>query len=137
PSIRPNYLATGRDQRVAVGGIRVTRNIMRQPAMLAYNPREFSPGETGDDDATLLAAAAKVGNTVFHPVGTCKMGRRSDAMAVVEERLRRMGVDGRRVIDASVMPEITSGNTNAPTMMIAEKGAAMILEDARAQAHAA
>jgi choline dehydrogenase-like flavoprotein len=132
PSIRPNYLATGRDQSVAVGGIRVTRNIMRQPAMRAYNPREFSPGDSGaDDDAALLAAAARVGNTVFHPVGTCKMGRPTDPMAVVDERLRLIGVDGLRVIDASVMPEITSGNTNAPTMMIAEKGAAMILEDGR------
>jgi choline dehydrogenase-like flavoprotein len=132
PAIRPNYLATGRDQSVAVNGIRVTRNIMRQPSMRRYNPREFSPGDTGaDDDASLLAAAAQVGNTVFHPVGTCKMGRPTDAMAVVDERLRLIGVGGLRVIDASVMPEITSGNTNAPTMMIAEKGAAMILEDAR------
>jgi choline dehydrogenase len=132
PSIRPNYLSTGRDQSVAIGGIRVTRSIMRQPAMRAYNPQEFSPGDTGkDDDASLLAAAAAVGNTVFHPVGTCKMGRPTDSMAVVDERLRFIGVGGLRVIDASVMPEITSGNTNAPTMMIAEKGAAMILEDAR------
>jgi choline dehydrogenase-like flavoprotein len=132
PSIRPNYLATGRDQSVAVGGIRVTRNIMRQPAMLAYNPREFSPGESGgDDDAALLAQGARVGNTVFHPVGTCKMGRTTDPRAVVDERLRLIGVGGLRVIDASVMPEITSGNTNAPTMMIAEKGARMIIEDAR------
>jgi choline dehydrogenase-like flavoprotein len=132
PSIRPNYLATGRDQAVAVGGIRVTRNIMRQPALRAYHPQEFSPGDNGkDDDASLLAAAAQVGNTVFHPVGTCKMGRPTDPMAVVDERLRLIGVDGLRVIDASVMPEITSGNTNAPTMMIAEKGAAMMLEDAR------
>jgi choline dehydrogenase len=131
PSIRPNYLATGRDQGVAVGGIRVTRTIMRQPAMQAYSPREFSPGDNGaDDDAALLAQAAQVGNTVFHPVGTCKMGRPTDAMAVVDERLRVIGVGGLRVIDASIMPEITSGNTNAPTMMIAEKGAAMIMEDA-------
>jgi choline dehydrogenase-like flavoprotein len=132
PAIRPNYLATGRDQSVAVGGIRVTRRIMRQPAMRPYNPQEFSPGDTGaDDDASLLAAAAGVGNTVFHPVGTCKMGRPSDPMAVVDERLRFIGLHGLRVIDASVIPEITSGNTNAPTMMIAEKGAAMILEDQR------
>jgi choline dehydrogenase-like flavoprotein len=132
PAIRPNYLATGRDQSVAVGGIRVTRGIMRQPSMRRYNPQEFSPGDTGaDDDASLLAAAAGVGNTVFHPVGTCKMGRPSDPMAVVDERLRCIGVGGLRVIDASVMPEITSGNTNAPTMMIAEKGAAMVQEDAR------
>ncbi len=132
PAIRPNYLATGRDQSVAVGGIRVTRGIMRQPSMRRYRPREFSPGDTGaDDDASLLAAAAGVGNTVFHPVGTCKMGRPSDPLAVVDERLRFIGLEALRVIDASVMPEITSGNTNAPTMMIAEKGAAMILEDAR------
>jgi choline dehydrogenase-like flavoprotein len=132
PSIRPNYLATARDQSVAVGGMRVTRSIMRQPSMRPYNPQEFSPGEKGgSDDASLLAAAAQVGNTVFHPVGTCKMGRTTDPTAVVDERLRFIGVEDLRVIDASVMPEITSGNTNAPTMMIAEKGAAMILEDAR------
>ena len=132
PAIRPNYLATGRDQSVAANGIRVTRSIMRQPSMRRFSPQEFSPGDTGaDDDASLLAAAAKVGNTVFHPVGTCKMGRSTDPTAVVDERLRLIGVGGLRVIDASVMPEITSGNTNAPTMMIAEKGAAMILEDAR------
>jgi choline dehydrogenase len=131
PGIRPNYLATGRDQSVAANGIRVTRSIMRQPSMRRYSPKEFSPGDTGaDDDASLLAAAAKVGNTVFHPVGTCKMGRSTDLTAVVDERLRLIGVGGLRVIDASAMPEITSGNTNAPTMMIAEKGAAMILEDA-------
>jgi choline dehydrogenase-like flavoprotein len=128
PAIRPNYLATGRDQAVAAGGIRVTRAIMRQPSMRRFNPREFSPGDTGaDDDAALLAAAARVGNTVFHPVGTCKMGRPTDPNAVVDERLRLVGIGGLRVIDASVMPEITSGNTNAPSMMIAEKGAAMIL----------
>jgi choline dehydrogenase len=138
PAIRPNYLATGRDQIVAANGIRVTRSIMRQPSMRPHNPQEFSPGDNGaDDDASLLAAAAGVGNTVFHPVGTCKMGRPTDPMAVVDERLRLIGVAGLRVIDASIMPEITSGNTNAPTMMIAEKGAAMILEDARRQAHAA
>jgi choline dehydrogenase-like flavoprotein len=132
PAIRPNYLATGRDQSVAANGMRVTRSIMRQPSMRRYNPREFSPGDTGaDDNASLLAAAAGVGNTVFHPVGTCKMGRPTDPTAVVDERLRLIGVGGLRVIDASVMPEITSGNTNAPTMMIAEKGAAMILQDAR------
>jgi choline dehydrogenase-like flavoprotein len=131
PSIQPSYLATGRDQSVAADGIRVTRKIMRQPALRAYNPREFSPGENGrDDDAALLAAAARIGNTVFHPVGTCRMGRPTDRMAVVDERLRLIGLEALRVIDASVMPEITSGNTNAPTMMIAEKGAAMVLADA-------
>src|SRR5262249_47657201 len=138
PALRPNYLATARDQAVAANGMRATRAIMRHPAMRRYQPREFSPGDIGrDDDASLLAAAAGIGNTVFHPVGTCKMGRPTDPMAVVDERLRLIGVSGLRVIDASVMPEITSGNTNAPTMMIAEKGAAMVLEDARRQALAA
>ncbi len=132
PAIRPNYLATERDKRIAANGMRVTRRIARQPALRPYNPQEFAPGDDGrNDDAALLAAAAKVGNTVFHTVGTCKMGLASDRMAVVDERLRCIGVGGLRVIDASVMPEITSGNTNAPTMMIAEKGAAMILKDAR------
>ena len=84
-----------------------------------------------DDDAALLASAAKVANTIFHPVGTCKMGLASDPAAVVDDRLRVIGLEGLRVVDASVMPQITSGNTNAPTMMIAEKGAAMILADAR------
>ena len=132
PAIRPNYLATERDRRVAANAMRVTRRIMRQPAMQAYCPLEFSPGDEGsDDDATLLASAAKVANTIFHPVGTCKMGRANDPAAVVDERLRVFGLDGLRVIDASIMPQITSGNTNAPTMMIAEKGAAMVLEGVR------
>jgi choline dehydrogenase len=130
PAIRPNYLATERDRRVAANAMRVTRNIMRQPAMRPYSPREFSPGDSGTgDDATLLAAAAKVANTIFHPVGSCRMGLASDAAAVVDARLRVFGVDGLRVIDASIMPQITSGNTNAPTTMIAEKGAAMVLAD--------
>jgi choline dehydrogenase-like flavoprotein len=131
PAIRPNYLATERDRRVAANAMRVTRGIMRQPAMQPHNPREFSPGnDGGDSDEALLAQAARVANTIFHPVGTCKMGLASDATAVVDERLRVIGVEGLRVIDASIMPQITSGNTNAPTTMIAEKGAAMILEDA-------
>ncbi len=131
PAIRPNYLATERDRRVAANAMRVTRAIMRQPVMQPYSPREFSPGDDGDgSDAALLAAAARVANTIFHPVGTCKMGLPSDPAAVVDERLRLIGISGLRVADASVMPHITSGNTNAPTTMIAEKGAAMILEDA-------
>jgi len=132
PAIRPNYLATERDRRVAANAMRATRNIMRQPAIRPYNPHEFSPGDNGaNDDAALLASAARVANTIFHPVGTCKMGLASDPSAVVDDRLRVMGLEGLRVVDASVMPQITSGNTNAPTMMIAEKGAAMILADAR------
>jgi choline dehydrogenase-like flavoprotein len=86
----------------------------------------------GDDDATLVKAAGDIGTTIFHPVGTAKMGRATDAMAAVDERLRVIGLECLRVVDASVMPTITSGNTNAPTMMIAEKGAAMIREDRRA-----
>jgi choline dehydrogenase-like flavoprotein len=132
PAIRPNYLATERDRRVAANAMRVTRRIMRQPAMQPYRPHEFSPGDDGaaDDDA-LLAQAARVANTIFHPVGSCRMGLASDPAAVVDARLKVIGLQGLRIVDASVMPEITSGNTNAPTTMIAEKGAAMILQDAR------
>ena len=90
-----------------------------------------------DDQAGLIKAAGDIGTTIFHPVGTAKMGRREDPMAVVDERLRVIGLSGLRVIDASVMPSITSGNTNSPTIMIAEKGAAMILDDAKTLNHAA
>jgi choline dehydrogenase-like flavoprotein len=103
-----------------------------QPALRRFRPLEYLPGPTvGDDDASLVKAAGDIGTTIFHPVGTAKMGRDSDPLAVVDERLRVLGLEGLRVIDASVMPTITSGNTNAPTMMIAEKGAALILDDAR------
>ena len=96
-----------------------------------YQPVEYLPGgSVGDDEAALIKAAGDIGTTIFHPVGTAKMGRASDAMAVVDERLRVIGLERLRVVDASVMPTITSGNTNAPTMMIAEKGSAMILADA-------
>jgi choline dehydrogenase len=133
PVIKPNYLSTDEDRRVAADCIRVTRNIMAQPALATYKPVEYLPGSSvGDDDAALIKAAGDIGTTIFHPVGTAKMGRPSDPMAVVDERLRVIGLERLRVIDASVMPTITSGNTNAPTMMIAEKGAAMILEDWRA-----
>jgi len=132
PVISPNYLATGEDRRVAVDSIRVTRQIVAQPALAPFNPVEFLPGvRARDDDASLLKAAGDIGTTIFHPVGTAKMGRAGDTMAVVDERLRIFGLDRIRVIDASVMPSITSGNTAAPTMMIAEKGAAMILADTR------
>jgi choline dehydrogenase-like flavoprotein len=132
PAISPNYLSTDDDRRVAADSLRVTRRIVAQPALAQYKPLEYLPGPSiGDDDASLIKAAGDVGTTIFHPVGTAKMGRDSDPLAVVDERLRVLGVEGLRVIDASVMPTITSGNTNAPTMMIAEKGAAFILEDAR------
>jgi choline dehydrogenase len=133
PSIRPNYLATPEDRRVAADSIRITRQISAQPALAPYRPQEYLPGPQvrDDDEAALEKAAGDIGTTIFHPVGTARMGRDDDANAVVDARLRVMGIDRLRVIDASVMPSITSGNTNSPTMMIAEKGAAMILEDAK------
>jgi choline dehydrogenase-like flavoprotein len=132
PVIKPNYLSTDEDRRVAVDSIRVARRIVVQPALAKHRPVEYLPGPAvGDDDAALVKAAGDIGTTIFHPVGTAKMGRATDPMAVVDERLRLIGLEHLRVIDASVMPTITSGNTNAPTMMIAEKGAAMVLEDRR------
>jgi len=132
PAIQPNYLSTDDDRRVAADSIRVTRRIVSQPALKPFQPVEFLPGDTGgDDDESLLKAAGDIGTTIFHPVGTAKMGLPSDPMAVVDERLRVYGLERIRVVDASVMPTITSGNTNSPTVMIAEKGAAMIREDAR------
>jgi len=133
PSIQPNYLSTDDDRRVAADSIRVTRRIVSQPALAPFQPVEFLPGESySDDDDSLLKAAGDIGTTIFHPVGTAKMGLPSDPMAVVDERLRVFGLERIRVVDASVMPTITSGNTNSPTIMIAEKGAAMIREDAGA-----
>ncbi|HZQ12203.1 MAG TPA: GMC family oxidoreductase N-terminal domain-containing protein [Pseudolabrys sp.] len=132
PAIQPNYLATPEDRRIAAQSIRITRQISAQPALKPYSPVEFLPGPSvGDDEETLERAAGDIGTTIFHPVGTAKMGRDDDARAVVDARLRVIGLEGLRVIDASVMPSITSGNTNSPTIMIAEKGAAMMLEDAR------
>jgi choline dehydrogenase len=132
PIIKPNYLSTDEDRRVAADSIRVARKIAAQPALARYEPIEYLPGTSvGNDDAALIKAAGDIGTTIFHPVGTAKMGRASDPMAVVDERLRVMGLERLRVVDASVMPTITSGNTNAPTMMIAEKGAALIREDRR------
>ncbi|AXK81934.1 choline dehydrogenase [Pseudolabrys taiwanensis] len=133
PSIRPNYLSTPEDRRVAADSIRVTRAIVSQPALRPYAPLEYLPGAQArdDDEAALEKAAGDIGTTIFHPVGTARMGRDDDARAVVDARLRVIGLEGLRVIDASVMPSITSGNTNSPTMMIAEKGAVMILEDRR------
>ncbi len=132
PAIKPNYLATEDDRRVMVDAIRTARRIVRQPALQRYAPVEILPGHPEqDDDALLLKAAAEIGATIFHPVGTAKMGRPEDRFAVVDERLRVIGTQRLRVVDASIMPTITSGNTAAPTMMIAEKGAHMIREDAR------
>ncbi len=132
PVIAPNYLATAEDRRVAADAIRVTRRLMRQPALAAFRPEEYLPGPgVGDDEAALAQAAGDIGTTIFHPVGTAKMGLASDPHAVVDGRLRVMGVEGLRVIDASVMPTITSGNTNTPTIMIADRGARFVLEDGR------
>jgi choline dehydrogenase-like flavoprotein len=130
PEIRPNYLSTEEDRHVAAQSIRVTRHIVSMPAMTRYRPEEFRPGPEFQTDEGLARAAGDISTTIFHPVGTCRMG--SDEAAVVDPRLRVRGLDGLRVADASVMPTITSGNTNSPTLMIAEKAAAMILEDARA-----
>jgi choline dehydrogenase len=134
PAIRPNYLATEEDRRVAVAGIRLTRRIVAAPALARFAPEEFKPGPAVQSDAELARAAGDIATTIFHPVGTCRMG--PDELAVVDDRLRVHGIAGLRVVDASIMPTITSGNTNAPTVMIAEKAADMIREDARS-AHAA
>jgi choline dehydrogenase len=128
PAIRPNYLATDQDRRVAIAAIRLTRRICAAPALARFSPEEFKPGPAAQSDEELALAAGEIGTTIFHPVGTCKMG--SDPGAVVDERLRVHGLAGLRVVDASVMPTITSGNTNAPTIMIAEKASDMIRADA-------
>ena len=133
PVIKLNYLSTDEDRRVAADSLRVARRIVAQPALAKYRPNEYLPGldAAPDDDASLVKAAGTVGTTIFHPVGTAKMGRETDPLAVVDDRLRVIGLERLRVIDASIMPTITSGNTNSPTIMIAEKGAAMVREDAR------
>jgi choline dehydrogenase len=127
PAITLNYLSTAEDRKVAVDSIRFTRRIMAANALKKYTPEEWKPGPSLQADADLEHAAGDLGTTIFHPVGTCKMG--SDDMAVVDDRLRVHGIQGLRVIDASIMPRITSGNTNAPTVAIADKGAEMMLED--------
>lgn len=129
PSIRPNYLSTEDDQQVAVDALRLVRQIIAMPALQKYRPEEYKPGATLTTDEELLKGARDIGTTIFHPVGTAKMGIDSDPMAVTDARLRVRGIESLRVIDASIMPAITSGNTNSPTLMIADKGAAMILED--------
>jgi choline dehydrogenase len=125
PEIRLNYLKEAEDRRVAVDGMRFTRRIMSATALAKYEPEEFRPGPAAQTDDALARAAGELGTTIFHPVGTCKMGR--DDMAVVDDELRVRGVERLRVIDASIFPRITSGNTNAPTYVIAEKGARAIL----------
>jgi len=129
PAIAPRYLTTDEDRRVAADSLRVARRIVAQPALAKYQPSEYLPGPSvSDDEASLVKAAGDIGTTIFHPIGTAKMGLPSDPLAVVDDRLRVMGIERLRVIDASVMPTITSGNTNSPTIMIAEKGAEMVLQ---------
>jgi choline dehydrogenase len=126
PAINPCYLSTPEDRKVAADALRLTRKIASQPALARYEPREFKPGIEFRTDEELAQAAGDVGTTIFHPVGTCKMSPASDPAAVVDPRLRVHGIDALRVVDASIMPAITSGNTNSPTVMIAERGAEMI-----------
>jgi choline dehydrogenase len=128
PAISPNYLSTAEDRRVAIDAIRLTRRIVLESAALRpHAPEEFLPGPQFRSDEELLQAAGQIGTTIFHPVGTCRMGGAADVDAVVDPQCRVKGVAGLRVVDASVMPTITSGNTNAPTIMIAERVSRLIL----------
>jgi choline dehydrogenase len=131
PRIAPGYLATEGDRRVAAQSLRLTRRIVAQPALAPFHPREVKPGTRFETDDELARLAGDIGTTIFHPVGTCRMGRDDDAGAVLDSRLRVRGVAGLRVVDASVMPDITSGNTNSPTLMIAERAAEWALEPMR------
>ena len=130
PAIKPNYLTTHTDELALLSGVRQVRRVFAAPALAQHSSGEIQPGPDVTSDADLLAYARRAGNTLYHPVGTCRMGE--DPRAVVDSRLRVHGIEGLRVMDASVMPTLTTGNTNAPTIMIAEKGAAMIREDAKA-----
>ena len=129
PAIAPNYLSADADKKVAVDSIRLTRKIANQPALAPYQPEEFKPGPSYETEDDLVKAAGNIGTTIFHPVGTCRMG--ADPASVVDPQLRLRGLDGLRIADASIMPTITSGNTNSPTIMIAEKAATMIMESTR------
>jgi choline dehydrogenase len=131
PAIAPNYLSTPEDRKVAADSLRLTRKIVAAPALAKYQPEEWRPGPSVQSDEELAQAAGDLGATIFHPVGTCKMGRADDPFAVVDTRLRVRGIERLRVIDASVMPTITSGNTNSPTIMIAERAAEMLKQDRR------
>jgi choline dehydrogenase len=130
PAIAPNYLSTEEDRRVAADSLRVTRRIVAQPALARYRPEEFKPGVQYQSDEELARLAGDIASTIFHPVGTTRMGRADDPMAVVDSQLRVRGVAGLRVVDAGVMPTITSGNTNSPTLMIAERAARWIVSGA-------
>ncbi len=126
PAIHPNYLSTEEDRKVAAESLRLTRNIVKSPALQPFAPEEYKPGVQYQTDAELIKAAGDIGTTIFHPVGTCKMGRADDPMAVLDSQLRVRGIHHLRVVDASAMPTITSGNTAAPTMMIAERVAELL-----------
>jgi choline dehydrogenase len=130
PAIAPHYLSTDEDKKVAADSLRVTRRIMSQAAMARFSPEEFKPGLQYQNDQELAQLAGDIASTIFHPVGTTRMGHQDDPMAVVNPRLQVRGIAGLRVVDAGVMPTITSGNTNSPTLMIAEKAAQWIAEDA-------
>ena len=134
PVIQPNYLSTEGDRKVAIDSLKLTRRISAAPALSKYRPQEFMPGPSYSSDEALANAAGNIGTTIFHPVGTCKMGLASDPMAVVDARLRVHGIDKLRVVDASIMPTIVSGNTNSPTIMIAERASEMIREDRKQRA---
>lgn len=131
PEIKPNYLSTDEDRRVAADSLRLTRRILASPAFKRYSPEEYKPGVQHQSDEQLVKAAGDIGTTIFHPVGTCKMGRADDPMAVLDSELRVRGIGNLRVVDASAMPYITSGNTAAPTMMIAERLAELLTLDAK------
>ena len=127
PLIAPNYLSTPQDRKVAADSLRVTRRIVQQPALAKYRPQEWKPGAQFESDEDLARLAGDIATTIFHPVGTTRMGRDDDPMAVVDSQLRVRGIKGLRVVDAGVMPTITSGNTNSPTLMLAEKAAQWIV----------
>jgi choline dehydrogenase len=129
PAIAPNYLTTEEDRKVAADSFRVVRNIAQQQALKQYQPTEIKPGIQFQTDDELARVAGDIASTIFHPVGTAKMGQHTDPLAVVDSKLRVHGIRGLRVVDASIMPTITSGNTNSPTLMIAEKAASWILQE--------
>src|SRR5262249_25597530 len=130
PAITPNYLSTDEDRKTAVAALRLTRRIVTGThALRKHEPEEFMPRPAFQSDEELLKAAGNIGTTIFHPVGTCKMGRESDSAAVVDTKFRVRGVERLRVIDASIMPTITSGNTNSPTVMIAERGSRILKDE--------
>jgi choline dehydrogenase len=131
PLIAPNYLSTAEDRKVAADSLRVTRRIAAQPALAKYQPIEWRPGPQYQSDGELARLAGDIATTIFHPVGTTKMGRDDDPMAVLDSQMRVRGIEGLRVVDAGAMPVITSGNTNSPTLMMAEKAAEWILKAAR------